>query len=247
MEEIKKEISSYWSGRSEDFARLREEELNSEMAELWKKELESSLPKGEGLRILDVGTGCGFFAVLLAKLGHQVTGIDLTPAMIEKAKRIAKDHGMQADFEVMDAEHPDFPDGTFDVIVSRNLTWTLPHPAQAYGEWLRVLKPEGVLLNFDADYGKEDLLGELENLPEEHAHNHMSCGQLKECDKIKRQLMINEMSRPNWDVEVLKSLPCSEITVDPDVYQRIYRQKNSPFYNPMPIFGLRAVKERKTK
>ena len=122
MEEIKKEISSYWTGRSEDFARLREEELNSEMAELWLRELKKGLPEGETLRILDVGTGCGFFSVLLAKLGHQVTGIDLTPAMIEKAKMIADERDVQADFEVMDAEHPDFPDGTFDVIVSRNLT-----------------------------------------------------------------------------------------------------------------------------
>ena len=161
MEEIKKEISSYWTGRSEDFARLREEELNSEMAELWLRELKKGLPEGEHLRILDVGTGCGFFTVLLAKLGHQVTGIDLTPAMIEKARIIAAERNVQADFEVMDAEHPDFPDGTFDVIVSRNLTWTLPHPAEAYGEWLRVLKDGGVILNFDADYGKEDLLGEL--------------------------------------------------------------------------------------
>lgn len=245
MEEIKKEISSYWSGRSEDFARLREEELNSEMAELWQRELEKGLPKGAGLRILDVGTGCGFFAVLLGKLGHHVTGVDLTPAMIEKAKRLAGDHGVEADFRVMDAEHPDFPEGSFDVVVSRNLTWTLPHPAQAYREWLRVLKEGGVLLNFDADYGKEDLLGELDSLPKEHAHNHMSCGQLKECDNIKKQLMINKMSRPSWDAEVLRSLGCAEVTVDLDVYRRIYREENSPFYNPMPVFGLRAVKKEK--
>ena len=50
MEEIKKEISSYWTGRSEDFARLREEELNSEMAELWLRELKKGLPEGEHLR-----------------------------------------------------------------------------------------------------------------------------------------------------------------------------------------------------
>lgn len=241
MEEIKKEISSYWTGRSEDFARLREEELNSEMADLWLGELLKNLPKGENLRILDVGTGCGFFAILLAKKGHQVTGIDLTPAMIEKARMLAKEHGVSADFEVMDAEHPDFPDGTFDVIVSRNLTWTLPHPAEAYEEWLRVLKPGGVLLNFDGDYGKEDLLGELEDLPPEHAHNHMSCGQLVECDKIKKQLMINEMRRPLWDREVLGSLGCREIVTDPEAWSRIYREKESPFYNPTPIFMLRAV------
>ena len=242
MEEIKKEISSYWTGRSEDFARLREEELNSEMAGLWLKELEKGLPEGEGLRILDVGTGCGFFSVLLAKLGYQVTGIDLTPAMIEKAKIIAAERNMQADFEVMDAEHPDFPDGTFDVIVSRNLTWTMPHPAEAYGEWLRVLKPGGVLLNFDGDYGKEEFTEEMESLPADHAHRQLSCDQLKECDKIKDQLSISAMRRPAWDVEVLKSLGCVDVTVDSEVYRRIYASEDSPFYNPTPIFRLQARK-----
>ena len=46
----------------------------------------------------------------------------------------------------MDAENPDFPDGTFDVIVSRNLTWTLPDAEHAYQEWFRVLKPGGHLV-----------------------------------------------------------------------------------------------------
>lgn len=242
MEEIKKEISSYWTGRSEDFARLREEELNSEIAEIWLEELRKGMPEGEGLRILDVGTGCGFFSVLLAKLGYQVTGIDLTPAMIEKAKIIAAERNVQADFEVMDAEHPDFPDGTFDVIVSRNLTWTMPHPAEAYGEWLRVLKPGGVLLNFDGDYGKEEFAEEMESLPADHAHRQLSCGQLKECDKIKDQLSISAMRRPAWDVEVLKSLGCVDVTVDSEVYRRIYASEDSPFYNPTPIFRLQARK-----
>ena len=242
MEEIKKEISSYWTGRSEDFARLREEELNSEMAGLWLKELEKGLPEGEGLRILDVGTGCGFFSVLLAKLGHQVTGIDLTPAMIEKAKQIARERGVESDFEVMDAEHPDFPEGTFDVIVSRNLTWTLPHPAEAYGEWLRVLKPGGVLLNFDGDYGKEEFTEEMESLSADHAHRRLSCGQLEECDKIKDQLSISAMRRPAWDVEVLKNLGCVDMNVDSEVYRRIYVSEDSPFYNPTPIFRLQARK-----
>ena len=50
------------------------------------------------------------------------------------------------------------------------------------------------------------------------------------------------MSRPSWDVEILKHLGCAEVTVDPDVYQRIYREENSPFYNPMPVFSLRVIK-----
>ena len=60
---------------------------------------------------------------------------------------------------VMDAEAPDFPDEEFDVIVSRNLTWTLPDAEHAYQEWFRVLKPGGVMINLDANYGGSRLCG----------------------------------------------------------------------------------------
>ena len=53
-----------------------------------------------------------------------------------------------------DAEKLDFADESFDVVISRNLTWTLPHPIDAYQEWMRVLKKGGVLINFDAEYAK---------------------------------------------------------------------------------------------
>lgn len=66
------------------------------------------------------------FTILLAKEGHQVTGIDLTPDMITHAKELAEEEKANCRFMVMDAEAPDFPDEEFDVIVSRNLTWTLP-------------------------------------------------------------------------------------------------------------------------
>ena len=66
----------------------------------------------------------------------------------------------------MDAENLYFADNTFDVVISRNLTWTLPNPQKAYSEWYRVLKPQGILLNFDADYGNEQFYQtKIENLP----------------------------------------------------------------------------------
>ena len=53
------------------------------------REFRRYLPQGRPLRILDVGTGTGFFAFLLAAEGHCVTGIDLTPGMVEEARRFA--------------------------------------------------------------------------------------------------------------------------------------------------------------
>ena len=61
---------------------------------------------------------------------------------------------LDIDFRQMDAQQLEFENETFDVVLSRNLTWTLPEPETAYAEWYRVLKPGGVLLNFDADYAE---------------------------------------------------------------------------------------------
>lgn len=138
--------------RAHDFGVVRRNEIHDGISGRWSAELCSLLPKRR-LRILDVGTGTGYFAVLLGARGHEVTGIDLTPAMLDEARALADDRGVNARFEVMDAQSLSFPDNSFDAVVTRNLTWTLPEPEQAYAEWLRVLKPGGVLLNFDASYG----------------------------------------------------------------------------------------------
>ena len=106
----------------------------------------------DGMEILDVGTGTGYFAILLSQSGHQVTGIDLTDAMLKEARDNAALYQVHPTFQQMDAQKLAFLDQSFDVVISRNLTWTLPDPESAYREWMRVLKKGGILLNFDADY-----------------------------------------------------------------------------------------------
>ena len=136
----------------------------------------------------------------------------------------------------MDAENPDFPDETFDVIISRNLTWTLPHVSHAYKEWVRVLKKGGVLLNFDANYGLEDCTDTV-GLPETHAHHTLGMDMMRECEEIKRQLPISSYSRPAWDLETLGSMKLEEFQIDLGISKRIYLEKDE-FYNPTPLFML---------
>ena len=155
MEYIKEKIVHYWSKRVENFSNLRIQELEGEKHLLWLSELKRYLPDRTGLKILDIGTGTGFLAFLLAAEGHHLTGIDLTEDMIQEAKRLSRVLELPAQFYVMDGENPDFPDGSFDAVITRNLTWSLPHLAQAYAQWRKLLKPQGVLINFDADYCRE--------------------------------------------------------------------------------------------
>ena len=238
--EIKNRIINYWSRRSGDFARLRRDELNSYMADLWLEEIRKYLPD-KPCRILDIGTGSGFFAILLGKAGHYVEGIDLTASMIEEAKILAAKSGVNSVFKVMDAENLLYPDESFDIVLSRNLTWTLPHPRKAYGEWHRVLKKGGMLLNFDADYGKEHLVQDLNSLPQNHAHHNINSDLLAECDSIKANLDISQLHRPQWDSSVLQQIGFAHVDTDETVGKRIYSQHDE-FYNPTPLFLIRAVK-----
>ena len=244
--EIKDRIINYWTQRSESFAKLRHEELHSYMSDLWLAEILKYLPP-KPCKILDVGTGSGFFAQLLAKYDHEVDGIDLTQSMIEQANLSLKqysNYNSKINFQVMDAENLAYADNTFDVVISRNLTWTLPHPQKAYQEWYRVLKPNGILLNFDADYGNEQFYQQSSvnhKLPPNHAHLKVQPQLMQECDLIKNSLEISHKLRPQWDLRILKQLNFQKISVDTTLGQRIYKFQDK-FYNPAPVFLIYATK-----
>lgn len=237
MENIKRRITAYWTQRVEGFSRLRRRELSGEKGRLWSEELDRYLPADSGLKILDVGTGTGFFSLLLAEKGHQVTGIDLTPSMIHEARQMADKLELAADFLIMDAEEPLFEPRSFDVIVSRNLTWTLPHLGQAYTCWHGLLRPGGLLLNFDADYCREKA---ADALPVTHAHQGISAELVLEYERMKDVLRPVQQPRPYWDLELLEQAGFCNIAVDTGVWERIYGDVDE-FFNPTPIFAISAV------
>ena len=241
MERIKHRVAHYWSHRAEAFETQRLREYDSEKRERWLAEFCRYLPQGKPLRILDVGTGTGFFACILAAEGHQTTGIDLTPDMIEHAEHMAAVLGLDAQFRIMDAEEPDFPAESFDVLVTRNLTWTLPHLEKAYREWYRLLKPGGMLINFDADYYAALEDDEEQELPENHAHKLVPDEMKAENDSITMEIGAYHQPRPQWDVQLLVEAGFERVIVDMGVYRRIYAEIDE-FFNPTPIFAIVAYK-----
>lgn len=237
-DERKERINKYWGKRSMSFMEQRRQELHSSIADRWLLEIQRLLPEKKAGKILDVGCGSGFFPILLAMKGYSVTGVDLSPEMIENAKNLAREEGASCRFHVMDAEKLDFADATFDVVISRNLTWTLPNAEKAYQEWRRVLKQGGILLNFDANYGAVDF-SDYSQLPEEHAHRKMGDDLLRECEEIKRQLPISSMQRPGWDLKTLEKIGFRNLYTDMEIGKRIYIETDE-FYNPTPIFLIKA-------
>ena len=241
MEPIKHRIVHYWSHRAKDFEDQRIREFQSNKRELWMNEIRPFLPEKKNLRVLDVGTGTGFFAFLMAAEGHQVTGIDLTAEMIEGARHSAETLELPVEFHVMDAESPEFEEKSFDVILTRNLTWALPHMAEAYQSWFRILTPGGVLINFDADYCNRLEEGIEEELPPEHAHKTIGEEMLRENEEITMDLAAYQQPRPQWDVQLLIEAGFERISVDAGAYKRLYAEIDE-FYNPEPVFALVAHK-----
>jgi SAM-dependent methyltransferase len=217
------------------------QELNDDIRYRWDREIDKYLPQGRNLKILDAGTGSGFFATLLMLRGHEVTGIDLSEAMINNARSNATSMGLGGKFYVMDAERPDFPDGSFDVVITRNLIWTLPNPENAYSQWLRVLKKGGTLINFDADYGKEHTEKLSEEIEGFYSHDHVGKDMMRECDNIKSELAISMTDRPQWDEGCLTRLGAENIIIDTTVSKRIYLTMDK-FYNPTPLFAISCKK-----
>ena len=155
---ILEENKNYWTDRAPGYSEVNRLELATAQRQRWKgcicEELTRRFPDRPlaGLQVLEVGTGPGFFAILLRELGCAVTAIDLTRAMLAEAKENAGPLADEICFMEMNAEALSFADERFDAVISRNLTWNLPHPDRAYAEWTRVLKKGGVLLNFDANW-----------------------------------------------------------------------------------------------
>ena len=240
--DIESRIMRYWTARSHDFGTVRKNELGSAMGRRWQEELQSHLPEGSGLRILDIGTGTGFFAILMARLGHRVTGIDLTPAMLTEAHALAEALNLDVDFLEMDAQTLDFQDESFDVILSRNLTWTLPEPEKAYAQWFRVLKTGGILLNYDADYAANVRSASTQNCavaPDSpYGHVGMTAQLQQENDAITLAMDIGQ-PRPQWDEQLLKALGFRFCQTDLTVGKRVLQQAD---LDNAPMFGIFAIK-----
>ena len=244
MKDLLSEIESYWTTRAEGYSEVNHKELNGMQKGAWLEVLKGQFPEKakDEIKILDIGTGPGFFPVILAEAGYKVTAVDYTQEMLDTAKRNAGNLCERISFYKMDAQNLEFEDDVFDVVISRNLTWNLKDPKRAYEEWCRVLKPGGVMINLDANYGAADF-ADTADLPENHAHHQIQDELMQECEDIKRQLPISSFLRPAWDLETLSRIGVEEFSFDLGISKRIYTEKDE-FYNPTPMFLIFAKKQR---
>jgi SAM-dependent methyltransferase len=98
-----------------------------------------------GQRVLDVGCGTGVVAITAVRHGAEVVGLDLTPALLERARENARVADVKIDWREGDVESLPFEDGAFDVVTSQFGHMFAPRPEVAVAEMLRVLKPGGTI------------------------------------------------------------------------------------------------------
>ncbi|MBQ9420848.1 MAG: class I SAM-dependent methyltransferase [Lachnospiraceae bacterium] len=255
MESIISENRSYWTGRAAGYSEVNRRELETDQRVSWFREIGRRIGRQfpgtlrQEIRVLEVGTGPGFFAIILAEAGYNVTAIDLTPAMLEEARHNAGALADRIDFREMNAEALEFQDGSFDVVISRNLTWNLPHPGDAYREWRRVLKDDGLLLNFDAnwymylfdEHAREGYEDDRRNT----AEGGYSDGNIGEnfdvMEDIARRVPLSSVLRPAWDVVVLSDLGM-DVRTDELVWQSVWSEEEKVNYASTPQFLVEAVK-----
>ncbi len=105
------------------------------------------LPELQGTAVLEIGCAAGILASILAPHSREFVGIDVAPTAIEFARKLSRTlRRFNTRFFVGDAHELDFPDASFDVIVSMEVFEHLIHPGKALEAFHRVLRPGGTLV-----------------------------------------------------------------------------------------------------
>src|SRR4029077_7995734 len=138
---VKQQVAAHWGRRALGFDEGFGHSIRTPAERAAWDRIFDLVLMGQGpFDALDAGCGTGFLSFELAARGHRVTGVDFAPAMVAEARRKAAPRGVPIWFEEADAEQLPFAPGSFDLVISRHVLWTLPHPEAAIDEWIRVLR-----------------------------------------------------------------------------------------------------------
>jgi ubiquinone/menaquinone biosynthesis C-methylase UbiE len=146
------EVREFWDSAAPTYDTFAGHGLFADVErEAWCRLLQRILGD-EPRRVLDVGTGTGFLALRAAELGHDVTGIDISDAMLAQAETAAARAGVSVRLVACSSELDAVAGMTFDAIVCRHLVWTLPQPEGTLRRWREVLPDQGRIVAIDGTW-----------------------------------------------------------------------------------------------
>lgn len=243
-------IQKYWNNRANTYSEMIKEDMNSFKKEAWSTIIKEKVCDKNKIKVLDIGTGPGFFAIIMAQMGYDVTAVDCSDSMIEEAKGNVKAAGVKVNFIKNDGEDLDLPVESFDLIINRNVTWTLKNPEKAYKNWFNLLKKDGKLLIFDANWylrlAKPDLEEEYVNDMTVARNMGYDCKtqekQRNECKNIAKDLPLTYKLRPYWDEKLLTQCGFKKVIIENDISEKIYTEEEKIAYKTTPMFSICACK-----
>lgn len=125
-------------------------------------------------KVLEVGIGTGR-NLRWYRAGCEVTGVDLSEGMLTRAARRARRLGIDVELRQMDAEHLDFPEGSFDTVVDALSVCTYSDPVAALREMARVCKPDGHILLLEHGRSDRPWLGRWQDRHEPRHAERLGC------------------------------------------------------------------------
>lgn len=239
-QQLQDDMNGYWSGRAESYGDQNRAQLDTDCNDKWYAIIHQYAKADRQLKVLDIGTGPGFFAILMAQHGHQVTGVDLNAEMLQQARQNAALHQVSVEWIQIDGKLP-FADETFDLILSRDVTWCQQEPEKTFSEWFRVLKQGGRMLYFDAEY--YNYLQTQESLQKHRDYrryvaenNGFVYARANSLEEMAYSLPMTWRSRPAWDQAFWKEEGASAVFCETDLNARVYSAKEQMQYGEFPLF-----------
>lgn len=219
---------------------------------IWKKYIDDIVDPQPGIKILEPCCGPGFLSIALSSDERDITGVDECPAMLEGAIANAAQNRSFAKFIQGDCHRLPYPDESFDLVVARDSLWTLYNPAEAYREWVRILRPGGRLLIFDNSWGLEFYNPEIMERKKRHRLKYdlpvedYYFGDYSLGRELGVRSMLANIRRPDWDFSVLSKVRM-DISVDFDSWKYLWNEDKIKYYGYLPMFIINAKKTERTK
>lgn len=254
------EVIDYWDKRANTYSNSVKDELRDFHFAAWREALLRRMSADgdpadlANFKVLDLGCGPGFFEIILSRLGCSVDAVDSSIGMIERARENVARVGNPdlVAFHRGDVADLPFPESSFDAVVSRNVTWLMSDPLKAYAEWHRVLKPNGKLLVFDANWysylvddslNRERLEDQADSSILEWSDQSFATDeQERRCEAIALRLPLTYRKRPAWDASVLPGIGFRGVKTDEGFSRHVWNEGERAFYATSPLFAVEAVK-----
>jgi SAM-dependent methyltransferase len=140
------QVRDFWDDRAATFDDEPDHGLlDPAVRDAWTDLLLPVLPPAPA-DVIDLGSGTGTLAVLLAQNGYLVRGLDLSERMVAAARAKAAAADVPIDFQAGDAAEPPFAPASGDVVLARHVLFMLPDPTAALERWIGLLRPGGRLV-----------------------------------------------------------------------------------------------------